>query len=332
MASPLETVWAYELGPSDQHAFDAFVLAARSGSYVQTRTWASVVSAVRPRIPRYFLARRGGAIVGSAVVLQHALLRLFGLPFATIERGPVCDSLDDLGAVLEALLRCTRRSGILHLSVMPGWTDEARGPVERILNANGFAVARGTSDSYVRTLMLDLAALPPDPFQSSMLAKARREVRRAERAGAIVRSGGPTDVAWFRERHEEQMRRLGRHLPPAVWYRALADYFLSDERRGAMFVSEFGGAIIAAIFVARHGSTATYVLGKSTTVNLSFPKMVQPLAAAIAWAKAERLSTFDLGGIGEEGNTDPKFKSVMEFKRTFSRTELLFAREHVRWF
>ena len=329
----LDTVWSSELSTADGEAYDSFVATARGGHYSQARSWAKVATAAKPFVARYFLARRDGRVVGAALILRTQVLRTLALPFAQIERGPVCDDPEQMPDVLEALLDQSRRHGILRLSVMPYWAADAKPRAERILKQHGFADRQSFGGRHARSLRLDLASLPADePFAGSALSQVRQNIRRAVRAGAIARHGQKRDLIAFRDMHAQLLHLDGKRPPAAAWYDALANYFLSCEERGAMFVCEHQGNVVAAIFVARHGALATYVMWASSVYELRFPKMVLPMASAIAWATQKGVDSFDLGGIPMEGDTDAKRASIAEFKHSFSRAEIAFTHEHVRWF
>ena len=329
--SHLDTVWSSELSATDGEAYDGFVATARGSHYSQTRSWAKVATAARPFVARYFLVRRNGRVVGAALILRTRAFGALALPFAQIERGPVCDDPENMPDVLEALRDQARRRGILRLSVMPYWAGEAKPRVEKILRQHGFADVQSFGGRHASSLRLDLASLPADePFASSALSQVRQNIRRAERAGATARRGQKQDLDAFRDMHERLLRLEGKRPPAAAWYEALAENFLSE--RGAMFVCEHLNKVIAAIFLARHGPLATYVMGASSGDELRFPKMVQPMASAIAWARENGVESIDLGGIPMAGDMDAKRASIAEFKRSFSRTEIAFTHEHVRWF
>jgi len=329
----LDTVWSSKLSATDGEAYDSFVATAGGGHYSQTRPWANVATAAKPFVHSYFLARRNGRVVGAALILRTQAFGVMALPFAQIERGPVCDDPAQLPDVLKALLYQARHHGILRLSVMPYWAGEAKLQVERILGQNGFVDRQTFGGRHARSLRLDLSALSvDDPFAGSTLSRIRHEIRRAERAGATARRGQKPDLNAFREMHEQLLRLEGKQPPAAAWYEALAEHFLSCEERGAMFVCEHQGNVVAAVFVARHGALATYVMGASSGQELRFPKMILPMAATITWAKANGVECLDLGGIPMEGDVDAKRASIADFKRSISRTEVAFVHEHVRWF
>ena len=131
---------------------------------------------------------------------------------------------------------------------------------------------------------------------------------------------------------EQRLRSDGKRIPTKLYYDALKDHFLSCESQRAMFVGEYAGDAVSAIFVTRHGPVAAFAVGASSARDLSFSKMVQPMASAVLWAKGQGSATFDFGGMPMPGDADPKRNSIGLFKRSFSRTEIALVHEHVRWF
>ena len=329
----LDTVWSSELSATDGEAYDRFVTTARGGHYSQTRSWAKVATAAKPCVARFFLARRDGRVVGAALILRTQAFGAVELPFAQVERGPVCDDPEQMPDVLESLVGQTRRHGILRLSVMPYWADDVKPRIERILKERGFADVQSYTGSHVRALRLDLSSLSAEaPFAGNEFTKLRKELRRSERAGATSRLGREEDIDEFRGMLEQRLRSEGRRTPTKLYYDALKDHFLSRESQRAMFVGEYERNAVSAIFVTRYGSVAFYAAGASSARELSFSKMVQPMASAVLWAKEQGSASFDFGGMPMQGDTDPKRNSIALFKRSFSRTEIALVHEHARWF
>jgi len=329
----LDTVWSSELSAADAEAYDSFVATARGGHYSQARSWAKVATAAKPAVARYFLARRDGCVVGAALILRTQALGAVALPFAQVERGPVCDDPEHMPDVLEALLDQAHRHGILRLSVMPYWADDTKQRIELALKDRRFSDVQSNAGSHVRALRLDLSSISADaPFSGTEFTKLRKELRRSERAGATSRRGGEEDLDKFRGMLEQRLRSEGRHTPTKAYYDALKDYFLSRDNQRAMFVGEIDGEAVSAIFVTRHGPVAAYAAGVSSARELSFSKMIQPMSTAVLWAKEQGNTAFDFGGMPMPGDTDPKRASIALFKRSFSRTEIALVHEHARWF
>lgn len=326
----VEAVLTAELSLPAGRAYDQFVATAPTGHYCQTRAWARVASSGKPFEPLYFLARRGGQVIGAALLLRTRL-GLVPLPAAQVERGPVTAKPEDLPVVLAALRRCCLKRGIVRLSVMPYWTGDDRPKAEIILRAAGFTDCQRFSGRHVRTLRLDLSALDPKrPWNSSTLSKVRQNIGRASRAGASVRRGRRDDLAAFAAMQASLLALEGRKPPPRRWYEALGDYFLDPAR--AVFVCDYEGGPISAIFITLHNGLATYALGATSGRLLKFSKTVLPMTEAILWAQAAGAHTFDMGGIPMDGDPDAKRASIAEFKHSYSRTEAQLVHEHLRWF
>ncbi len=326
----LETVLTSELTALEARAYDQFVATAPSGNTNQTRAWARVATTGRPFTPLFFLARRGNQVVGAGLVLRSHL-GILPLPAAQVERGPVTARPDDLPEVLAALRQKCLARGILRLSVMPYWTGSERAAVGPLLVDARFTDCQRFAGRHARTLRLDLATLDNEnPWNLSSLSKVRQNIGRAARAGATVRPGRREDLAAFRDMQASLLALDGRKPPAAAWYSALGDYFLKPG--AGMFVCEFEGEVISAIFITLHNGIATYALGAASGRPLKFSKTVLAMAEAILWARRAGAHSFDMGGIPMLGDPDAKRTSIAEFKYSYARTEALLVHEHLRWF
>lgn len=325
----VDAILSPDLSPADARAYDGFVAAAAGGHYSQTRAWALLATAGKPFRPLFFLARRYGKVIGAALLLQTRPGRL-PLPAAQSERGPVVAAVEDLPDVLAALRRCTLQRGILRLAVMPYWRDE-EAKIAALLAAEGFSDCQRFAGRHARTLRLDLAGLDAaNLFATSALAKVRQNIGRAERAGATARPGRAEDMAAFRLMQEQLLALEGRRVPDPAWYDALSDYFCDG--RGAMFVCDYEGEVVSAIFITLHNAIATYAMGASSRRAMRCSKTVLPMAQAIRWAKAAGARAFDMGGVPMPGDPDKKRAAIAEFKFSYSRSEIALVPEHRRWF
>ena len=59
--------------------------------------------------------------------------------------------------------------------------------------------------------------------------------------------------------------------------------------------------------------------------------MALPMMAAVRWARDEGCTTFDLGGIPMEGDTDEKRAQIAQFKFDFAKERVSLVRQHARW-
>ena len=325
----LDTVWTANLAAADAEAYDRFVATASGSHFSQTRAWAAVAANAKPCAVRYFLARRDGRVVGAAQVVRGHILA--PLPFARVDRGPVCNDPRDVADVAAALVAEARCHGVARLSVMPYWADDAARIASHALTARGFTDTQTVAGSHVRALRLDLATLSEgEAFTGSDFTKLRKELRRAERAGATARRGTEQDIDAYR--HFMGTREHGKRGPGEAYYDALKNYFSASRSDRAIFVGCHDGEAVSVILAARHGPVTFYVAGAASERDLSFSKMIQPMSQAVLWAKENGSIAFDFGGMPMEGDTDHKRNAIAAFKRTFSRTEIALVHEHVRWF
>jgi lipid II:glycine glycyltransferase (peptidoglycan interpeptide bridge formation enzyme) len=327
----LETTWVRDVSSADADAYDAFVDGARGGAYAQARAWAPVATVGRPLSPRFFLARAGGRVVGAALVLRPKAGPV-PLPVVLVERGPVVDDPDELPRVLSALVSEARRHGVARVQVMPYWAGESAARVERSLAELRFRSVQEMDGAHCVTLRLAIGGKRDEEILAGKEREAlRRKLRQAEKAGAVARRGTLEDVPKLEALYGELMKGQGRGTKPRAWFEALAANILSKEKRGALFVCMHDAEPIAALFGARHGTVATFVLGATSGAARAFSKMALPMMAAVRWARDEGCEIFDLGGIPMDGDRDEKRAQIAQFKFDFAKERVPLVREHVRW-
>jgi GNAT acetyltransferase-like protein len=330
---PLDTVWTRTLSAGDGCAFDAFVERAGGGHFAQTRAWASVARAARPCRVEHFIARRDREIVGTALIVRPRVAGLI-TPLAIVERGPVVDQVTDLPCVLKALVRASRRRGIVRLRVMPYWAAANAEAATNALRRCGFRSTQTRAGAHAATLRLELAEGPTlaETLAGSEHSKLRYRLARARRLGAIVRFGTEADLPALATLHRAMLAAQGRRGPTESYFSALFSAVLADRRRGALLLCEHGGELISTVVVVRHSALATYLLGAGGGGRRPFGKSLPPLVRAIEWAQENGCRTFDLGGVPLEDDRDPKRTAIAEFKSGISKARTPLVHEHVRWF
>lgn len=322
---------ARTLSARDRDAYDAFVDDAAGGSYAQARAWAPVAVAGRRFVPHYFLARRGGSVVGAALILRPRAVGPVLLPVAIVERGPVTAEVDDLPDVLAALRRALRRRGVIRLQVMPYWADREADLATRHLARAGFRSVQAFDGAHARTLRVELVGKTDATVFAGKPGEAlRRKLRQAEKAGATARRGTRADLRALEALYAALMDGQGRGGKPKAYFDALGK-LIDEGRRGAIFVCEHEGAVVSALFASRHGRLATFVLGASSAAEKSFSKMAPAMSAAVRWALADGAEAFDMGGVPLEGDPDEKRRSIAQFKLDFAKTPVALVTEHARW-
>jgi peptidoglycan pentaglycine glycine transferase (the first glycine) len=331
VAASLDVVWAKSLSAADGDDYDRFVRESAAGHYAQTRAWARVAHATRPSVLRWFLAREAGRVMGAALVVRTAL-GPFPLPVATVDRGPVVRAPGDLARVTAALVHAARADGVLRLAVMPYWADHAADEATRALEALGFRDVQRPDGAHAETLRIHLATTTDEALVGPGRERLRRRVAQAERAGARARRGTRTDFEEHRRQTSRMMRAQRRSTRGASHYDALWEDMLEGGSRGALFVCEHEGRIVATVVALRHGDFAVYAQGATTLEPSKISKSVPPLLAAIRWAREEGCRVFDLGGIPTTDDTDDKRRRIAHVKLDFANAPVRLVREHARLF
>ena len=261
-----------------------------------------------------------------AALVQRPRVAGVSLPWAWIDRGPVVERVEDLAPVTRAVARALRARGVARLRISPYWAAEEAARAEAVLHADGWRDVQTFDGPHASTLRLTLAGKSEaELFAGKVREQVRWRAGQATKAGAVARRGARADWALLRTLHRDLMRSQGRRDRPAAWWEEL-QRFASDDRRGALFACDHAGATIAVAAVLRHGSLAVYAWGAAVPDRLPFSKAVLPLMAAVRWARDAGCSTFDLGGIPLEGDTDPKRAAIATFKYDFDRTPVRLVR------
>jgi hypothetical protein len=318
------------LGGSEAAAFDEFVLASPAGHPSQTRAWASVACAAAHVATAFAVVRAAGRIAGAAMVLRPSLAGV-RLPWASIERGPVVERPEDAGAVTRAIAGAARGRGVVRLRVMPYWADDEALRAEQSLRSVGFRDVQRPDGAHACTLRVAIGGKPDaELFAGKSKEQVRWRAKQADKAGARARPGTRADWARLREMHGAMMTAQGKRDRSRAWWAAV-ERFAADGARGAMFACDYGGRVVAACVVLRHGPRAIYAWGASVPDRLPFSKAVPSLVAAIRWARDVGCATFDLGGIPLEGDRDPKRNAIATFKHDFDKRRVHLVREHAAW-
>jgi hypothetical protein len=280
---------------------------------------------------RYFLARDAGRVVGAALVVRTALGPL-PVPVATVDRGPVVRRPTDLARVASALASAARVRGVVRLAVMPYWTDADAEEATRSLLAAGFSDVQRPEGAHSETLRIDLGATADSALLGPGRERLRHRFTQATRAGAVARRGERADFECHRLLTAGMMHAQKRSTRSAAHDDALWTDMLADGSKGALFVCEHQGRIVATVVVLRHGDVAVYAQGATTLDPSKISKSVPPLMAAIAWAREQGCRVFDLGGIPAGDDDDDKRRRIAHLKLDFADAPVRLVRQHARLF
>lgn len=299
-----EAVWTSRLSARDGADYDELV--DSRGHLLQSRAFAPIARAGRPRSVRWIVVRCCGRVVGAAQISWLG-------PVAWVERGPTA-APGCLSDTLAAVERAARRRGVVHLTVSPFVVGAEAGAAASVLATRGYRPALAYDGLHRVTGWLDVAQ---DPLEAPERAKLRRESRRALRHGARVTPAGDAAL----------LARLTSR--PAAWARAVTE--LAHTGAAAVLVGRDDSGPVAAALVAAHGRVATYVAGAAIDAPRPYGKLLLPLLAGIDWARARGCLRFDLGGLPAPGDTDAKRAAIARFKMDFAPTVVPLVGPHRRW-
>ncbi len=173
-----------------------------------------------------------------------------------------------------------------------------------------------------RTIILDIQG-SEEEILARMKQKTRYNIRLAEKKGVTVRTWD--DIESFHKMMLLTGGRDGFGIHSLEYYKRAYE-LLHPRQMGELLVAEYGGQLLAALFVARNGNRAYYLYGASTDEERNRMPTYLLQWEAIKWAKAYGCEEYDLWGVPDEGEEilEASFETrhdglwgVYRFKRGF---------------
>jgi peptidoglycan pentaglycine glycine transferase (the first glycine) len=277
----------------DPAAWDAFVLAHPRAHALQLSAWGRLKAAYGWQAETVALLDYAGDIAAGALVLLTALPARLGT-MAYIPMGPLVREETWYAPLWDAVQqRVARQYRAAFLKIEPGiytgtpapdWSQWRFRPSPQTVQPP-------------RTILVDISA-DAETVLARMNQGTRRKVRTGEKKGVRVYQAAQADLPKFNALMQEtgERKNFGVHAPD--YYAMMFDLFVPDH--GALFLAEDEGDTLAGILVLAAGKTAWYLVGASSNEKRN---LMAPYAlhwAAIEWAKARGVETYDLWGIPDE--------------------------------
>jgi len=267
-----------ELYQGDGREWDGFVALQPAATSYHRYLWKGVVERSFGHRGYYLMARSGGGPVG-VLPLIHMSSRLFGsflvsVPFFNYG-GILCSDPAAVAALLEEGRRLMRQCGAAHLE----------------LRHLGEPLPGLPTRSHKVTMILRLAADAESQWQG-FNAKLRNQVRKAQKSGLEVVTGGEELLAGFYQVFCRNMRDLG----TPVYGRGFFENVLAEPEARARIVSVTrGGRAIASGIMTRFRESAEVPWASSNRDYRGFCPNDLLYWEAIRIAIAEGAGTFDFG-------------------------------------
>ncbi|HEX7593122.1 MAG TPA: peptidoglycan bridge formation glycyltransferase FemA/FemB family protein, partial [Anaerolineae bacterium] len=278
----------------DASTWDEFVR-TRGGHVLQSSAWTELKTRFGWSAQRVALAR-GDALIAGAQILYRTLP--VGVRFAYIPRGPVADPQDraTFDALLHALHAAARARGAFVLKVE--LNTQTPSPVGDLSDGGGLGVGVPSAPIQPRTTIHVDLTRDLDTILAQMKPKWRYNIRLAERKGVTVRAGSADDIATFYRLLQVTGERDAFAIHSLDYYRAAFDAFTARDT-ARLFVAEYAGEPLAAIFVTAFGAEAIYLYGASGNAHRERMPNHALHWRAIQWAKSRGCARYDLWGIAD---------------------------------
>ncbi|HSK91497.1 MAG TPA: peptidoglycan bridge formation glycyltransferase FemA/FemB family protein, partial [Euzebyales bacterium] len=200
--------------------WDAFVASTVGGSHRQTSAWGRLKAHQGWKTRRVVVSgAHRTRLAGGAQILFKPLPAIpFAGRIAYVVKGPLlAESDSSLGSrLLDEIDRVCRDERIRAVMVQP---PEDAPPIESLLTAHGY-LPSPVALAPPATVVVDLDA-DVDVLWSRLSRQLRKNIRRAETRGVVVRPGERVDLGDFHRLLTAASERLGYPISPRAYYEQL---------------------------------------------------------------------------------------------------------------
>jgi lipid II:glycine glycyltransferase (peptidoglycan interpeptide bridge formation enzyme) len=237
------------------------------------------------------------------------------LTLAYIPRGPTVET-DILTPFLERVIAHVRARGVFLLKIEPNWV---RGDARESALSRLDAVRSVETIQPPVTSVLDLTA-DESTLLARMKPKWRYNIRLSEKKGVSVRAGTAADLDVIYGLMQTTGVRDNFAVHSRAYY-ATAFELLAAQDSVRLFIAEYKGQPLAAIFVTSFAREAIYLYGASGDAERNRMPNHALHWAAIRWAKERGCTRYDLWGIppttNEANDASELPSSLYQFKQGF---------------
>jgi lipid II:glycine glycyltransferase (peptidoglycan interpeptide bridge formation enzyme) len=328
-----------------------FIAGRSTVSFLQTPAWAQVKSEWRGESLGWF--DDTGALVGAGLVLYRKVPRLKRY-LAYLPEGPALDwtapeiegPLTALTAYLAdqrafairmgppvvtrtwhapTLKAAVADAALERLDDVPADESDAAAlaVAERLTGlgwrqlaaAGGFTAGQPQYNFWVPLVGTDGATLDDDTLLGAMNQQWRRNIRKADKEGVVVRTGTRADLGAFHRIYLETAERDHFTPRPLSYFERMWDALTGEapERLG-LYLAEHEGDLVAATTMVQVGNHAWYSYGASTTAKRDVRG-----SNAVQWqmmrdARDRGAIVYDMRGITDTVSADDPHAGLLRFK------------------
>ena len=302
------------LGSATDAVWDDFVVSA-GGRHAQTVAWARVKAATSWRAERVEVHDHGCIVAGGQILTRR--LPMVG-QLGYLDGGPIVRDPSAVDALVDAIVATCRRSRIRNLVVdLPEGSAALEGP----LRSTGF-VSSEVKTGLAATLVVDLSKTEDD-LLAEMRSSTRRNIRKGERAGTVVRLGRAEDLPIVAGLFGATAGRQGFIAADERYVRTMYDV-LHPLGQCVIMIAEAGGEPVSAMLGIVFGDRIVYKRGGWSGTNGDARPNDVLHWEAMRWAKSAGLRHYDFDGIEPgvaraiaTGTEGPEATHVTRFKLGF---------------
>ncbi|MDP3549934.1 MAG: peptidoglycan bridge formation glycyltransferase FemA/FemB family protein [Novosphingobium sp.] len=315
---PSEALLLDELDNGQRAVLDDFVMASPHAAYQQTSVWADIQKRQCGAHYRFFLYKQHGTLCATAVIREVRMSPFHWM--AKIVRGPIVHDIARLGTVVAALKETLAGAGCCAIQLAP----RVRGrdvamAAETIRIEAGVPLPLSQQSLHVSTGIVWLDK-PEADILAGFKQRARRQLRKAEASGQIVRVADPddpADVALYQNLldsfYAAKPLYASRDLPDAV-----AQAGLVKRLGGALLIAETDGVPTGGHCFIRQADEAIWLSMPTVDPGAPVPRAYGLLWEAMRTARAMGCVGFDLAGLPLEIALDENASGRLQFKRSFN--------------
>lgn len=311
----------------DRQLWNDFMASSPYSNISQSHEWGELGSFLNQDPLRFGVLDDQGQLV-AAVLIFVTTAPVIHQPYFYAPRGPVVADPDSpaLSILLNFVRTEARKRGAFMLKLEPG-VPEGDSKWLSTLARYGFQATPHTVN--VRhEWVLDIS---PDEktILAGMKEKWRYNIRLAGRKGVTIRrSESKEDIATFYEIYKTTSSRDNFSIHSDIrYYEKIIELYQSDDR-AALFIAEFEGEPLAALFALRLGEWCWYMYGASS--NSKREKMPNHLLqwTAMQWAKSHGCKFYNFRGIPEILSEDQEMYGIYLYKRGFGGQPWMWLQVH----
>lgn len=289
----------------DTAEWDAFVATHPRASFFQVSAWGQLKSEFGWQPQRIGLLKDDQLVAGTQVLyrsLVYGLGKLAYIPF-----GPLVDweQREQVEAMMRAINQTTRQSGAAFLKIEPGYD------VPTDILAHCKFIRSDQTVQPPRTIVLDILGQDADhePIDEAdiltrMNQGTRRNIRKSEKHGVVVRHGSRQEVDSFNRllAITSDRQEFGVHV--GRYYERVYDLFISTPTpvKATLLLAGYTDDDdvrhdLAGVMVFVLGTQSWYLYGASSDQERQRMASFGVQWAAIQWARSEGAQTYDMVGV-----------------------------------